>query len=301
MECAARKPGNVHPQASFDDLGYADFVRSAECIAPVLADAANRGVGRTILDAVIATQEAVGRNTNLGIILLLTPLAAVDESRSLTDGIAAVLDSLTHTDAEFCYEAIRRANPGGLGRAATADVAESPPGTLREMMQLAAERDAVAREYATGFEFVRKTGLPLLEEMCGGLGGDGEPRDVVPRDAPRGLCRTDTTRGLGERTTIRLHLEFLARSPDTLIARKCGWDTASEASRRAADVLNAGWPESDRGRRRFREFDDWLRGDGHRRNPGTTADLVAATLFAALRERLIPPVCDVGSKGRGKR
>ena len=31
-------------------------------------------------------------------------------------------------------------------------------------------------------------------------------------------------------------------------------------------------------------FDRWLRADGHRRNPGTTADLVAATLFAAQRD-----------------
>jgi len=32
----------------------------------------------------------------------------------------------------------------------------------------------------------------------------------------------------------------------------------------------------------------WLRADGNRRNPGTSADLVAATLFVALREELIP-------------
>ena len=31
------------------------------------------------------------------------------------------------------------------------------------------------------------------------------------------------------------------------------------------------------------EFDRWLRADGNRRNPGTTADLVAASLFAAFR------------------
>ena len=35
------------------------------------------------------------------------------------------------------------------------------------------------------------------------------------------------------------------------------------------------------------DFDAWLRADGHRRNPGTTADLVTASLFAALRDGMI--------------
>ena len=40
--------------------------------------------------------------------------------------------------------------------------------------------------------------------------------------------------------------------------------------------------------REFREFDAWLRADGHRRNPGTTADLIAASLFAAFRDGILP-------------
>jgi triphosphoribosyl-dephospho-CoA synthase len=50
-------------------------------------------------------------------------------------------------------------------------------------------------------------------------------------------------------------------------------------------VLQAGWPDTSVGRKTCQELDAWLRADGHRRNPGTTADLVAATLFAALRDR----------------
>ena len=59
----------------------------------------------------------------------------------------------------------------------------------------------------------------------------------------------------------------------------------------AAAVLAAGWPHTDAGRVAIAEFDHWLRADGHRRNPGTTADLVAACLFVALREGIItlPP------------
>ena len=35
------------------------------------------------------------------------------------------------------------------------------------------------------------------------------------------------------------------------------------------------------------EFDDWLRDPGRPLNPGTTADLVTAALYAALRDGTI--------------
>ena len=46
-----------------------------------------RGVGRTVLAGVQATQRACGRNTNLGTLLLLAPLAAVDPEVPLAAGI----------------------------------------------------------------------------------------------------------------------------------------------------------------------------------------------------------------------
>src|SRR4051812_31484600 len=76
-EATAPKPGNVHPGASFADLTFKDFQASAKVIGPVMQDAQFRGVGQTILDAVQATRNAVSTNTNLGMILLFAPLAAV--------------------------------------------------------------------------------------------------------------------------------------------------------------------------------------------------------------------------------
>ena len=67
----------MHPDASFVDLCYGDFVNAAGVASPVLAQSDKRGVGQTILDAVRATGETTGSNANLGIILLLAPLAAV--------------------------------------------------------------------------------------------------------------------------------------------------------------------------------------------------------------------------------
>ena len=74
----------------------------------------------------------------------------------------------------------------------------------------------------------------------------------------------------------------MARHPDSLIARKWGAEVGGEAHTRAPAVL-AGGIESSAGRDALAEFDRWLREPGRRRNPGTTADLVTACLFAALR------------------
>lgn len=267
MEVTAPKPGNVHPGARFEDVSFDDFVRSAEVIAPVLARAGQLGVGWVMLEAVRATQEAVGRNTNLGIILLLAPLAAVPAGRTLQTGIATVLGQLSVDDARHCYAAIRLAMPGGLGTAEQADVSAEPNMNLVAAMTLAADRDSVAKQYANGFADVLKWGLPRL----------GDCYDA---------CRW-------QESIVRLQLQLMARLPDTLIARKCGWDVARQSQHRAQRVLASGWPDQPVGRQLMAAFDCWLRADGHRRNPGTTADLVAAILFAGLREGVIDIPADL--------
>jgi triphosphoribosyl-dephospho-CoA synthase len=74
-----------------------------------------------------------------------------------------------------------------------------------------------------------------------------------------------------------------------LIERKCGRTVAQVAADRAGAVLEAGPPGSDEYLAALGELDFWLRADGNRRNPGTTADLVAAGLFALLRDGRLPP------------
>lgn len=265
LEATARKPGNVHPQASFNDLTYEDFVFSADAIAPILARAKVLGVGRAIFDAARATNERVGRNTNLGIILLLAPLAAAPDDVPLTDGIGAVLAGLTVDDAELAYRAIRVAHPGGMGHVEVQDISQRPTETLLEVMRLAADRDLIARQYAENFSIVLEFGLPYLAGA------------------------TDFDRQW-ETAIVGLQLELLARYSDSLVARKCGRETAEEVSRRADAVLKAGEPGNHEARIELDTFDRWLRADGNRRNPGTTADLITAALFAAFREGYLPLV-----------
>src|SRR4051794_27956120 len=76
LEATARKPGNVHPQASFDDLTYDDFIGSAALVAPIIGRTAELGVGAAVLAAIEATHARARRNSNLGIALLMAPLAA---------------------------------------------------------------------------------------------------------------------------------------------------------------------------------------------------------------------------------
>jgi triphosphoribosyl-dephospho-CoA synthase len=141
-------------------------------------------------------------------------------------------------------------------------VAGEPTVTLLEAMRLAADRDAVARQYANGYADVFDRGLPVLSAHL---------------DAGEVL----------ETAIIAAHLALMAEFPDTLIARKGGVAAAREAAGRARDVLDVGWPGSAAGRSALVDLDRWLRADGHARNPGATADLVAAVLFAALRDGLI--------------
>jgi len=255
---------NVHPAASFEDLCYEDFVAVAGRIAPFLAMVPRLGVGRAVFSTVDVTRRSSASNVNLGIVLLLTPLAAVPQEKTLPEGIWDVLNGLTERDAQLVYEAIKVARPGGMGEVSKEDVSGTPHGTLLDVMKLAEKRDQVAAQYATGFRTILQDGVPFLED-CGGFPD-----------------RWD-------QAVIHLHLTLMTRYPDSLIARKCGMVIAQNAAELAQGVLDAGWPDTERGQQQLKYFDKWLRSDANRRNPGTTADLVTACLFAAMRDGHIQP------------
>ncbi len=262
LEATARKPGNVHRFADFADLDYLDFLLSAAAIAEPIDRAESEGIGRAVLSAVEATRRVVATNSNLGMILLLAPMAAVPRDQHLADGLERVLAGATIDDARLVYAAIRQASPGGMGKVDEQDIAQEPTVTLREAMALAADRDLIARQYANGFRQVLDDGLPALRRRLDG----GQPLETA---------------------IIGAYLDLLANQPDTLIARKVGWGKAREASSFAREVLESGWPDGREGQDRFQALDQWLRSDGNRLNPGATADLTAAVLFAGLRDGTI--------------
>jgi triphosphoribosyl-dephospho-CoA synthase len=261
LEVSAPKPGNVSPGRHFHDTRYEDFLASAVAIGPALAGAGSRPLGVTIFEAADATARWTRSNTNLGIILLLAPLAraAHREGRALRDGLREVLADTTVADATEAYAAIRRARPGGLGAARSEDVASAPTVTLRDAMALAAERDSVAREYATDFAATFEIGAPALRAA-----------------RSSGLDWIDAT--------VEAYLRLLAALPDTHIARKLGPGAAETVSRRAREIERIGGVRTPEGRRELDAFDAELRGPTNTHNPGTTADLTCAALFVVILE-----------------
>ena len=185
LEVSAPKPGNVSPNLHFHDTRYEDFLASAVAIGPALAAAGSRPLGVTIRAAVEATTRWSRSNTNLGIVLLLAPLAraAARKGNDLRSKLARVLDETTVADAGRCLRGHPpRAGPAGWATTASEDVTTHPSVTLRRAMELAAERDAVAREYVTDFAMTFEVGVPALRvaradglplDRCGG-------RDVPP-------------------------------------------------------------------------------------------------------------------------
>lgn len=266
LEASAPKPGNVSPGQPFHDMRYGDFVASAMAIGPVLLHAGERPLGETILAAIEATRRVTPANTNLGIVLLLAPLARAamrTPAGSFRDAVQQELARTTIADAGQAYAAIRLAAPGGLGTVPEADVAGTPALTLADAMRLAASHDAIASEWATGFEVTFAVGAPAL------------------RQARRaGLGWTDAT--------TATFLALLAHQPDTLVMRKLGRGEATtiQHQARAITALQAGsraWREA------VARLDVSLRDGPNRRNPGATADLTAAAIFVVIIGRESPP------------
>jgi triphosphoribosyl-dephospho-CoA synthase len=259
-EVTAPKPGNVHRGADFEDVTYVDFVQSAVVVGPILARAAELGIGRTILKAVQATRETVATNTNLGTLLLLAPLAAVADGVAHCDGVGRVLRGLTFEDTRNVFVAIQISSAGGLGRVEDADVFSEPPAgmNLVDAMSLASDRDLVARQYCNEFADVHGVAAWIEQGVS-----QGWPLNTA---------------------IVHAHIRQLASECDSLILRKCDTQVAEQARSMAVHLLDLGSPGEEAYEHGLEDFDFWLRADGHRRNPGTTADLIAAALFVLLRE-----------------
>lgn len=258
----ATKPGNVHRGADFEDIGFSDFATSAVAIAPAVQAAydGRLGLGEAVLSAVRQSKTLVGTNAHLGTILLLVPLAQAFRDGDWESGKTRVLAGLSSDDCRLTYEAIRLAEPGGLGAVEQGDVHGPAPTDILEAMRWAAHRDAVARQYATGFADILG---PIRSSLQSALDAD-QPIDTA---------------------IVAASVEQMAREGDSLIARKCGAEINTRAQQYAGAVMAAGSVGSDAWWDAAGELDFWLRSDGHRRNPGTTADLVTAAVFVLLAEQ----------------
>jgi len=284
LDVDTSKPGNVSVDSEGHGMSAAQFLASADAAADALL-ARGAPVGQRLLDAVTRTRAAVGCNTNLGILLLVAPLAAALEQtarplsahawQAATERVLARLDI---NDARLAYRAIALANPGGLGDAPEQSVHDAPTVGLRDAMALAAARDSIARQYAEGFRDIFETGLGALREVCGEQA-------------------LNATREVTLAATLNLFLTFLSTWPDSHIVRKHGAAVAQSVTL-AARERHAQWRstlaqarlgatgpsletlEASAAFDPLRAWDAELKAAAI--NPGTSADLTVATLFVAL-------------------
>jgi triphosphoribosyl-dephospho-CoA synthase len=266
FEVLAEKPGNVTRTRDCSGLRLEQFLVSAAAIGPAFASASTASVGEMIRDGADHTKTLAGVNTNVGILLMLAPLAkaaALGEPNELGSSLRRVLADLTVEDSRLAFASIVKAAPHGMDTVEEGDIRDTEVTiTLREAMGLARDRDTLAAQYVTDFELVF-TGCAELERLL----DEGRPLSQA---------------------VVQTYLTILATVPDTDIARKTDMDTARSISDKAAEALKLGGVFSAEGRLAVERFDQMTRDENRLYNPGTTADLMAGSLFALLLSRETP-------------
>jgi len=266
LDIEVAKPGNVSLYSAGHGMVARQFIDSAHAAADALFEPGAR-VGTRILNAVARTRDAAGCNTNLGIVLLVAPLATAlerlpcaptpDAWRGALEHVLAALDV---DDAASAYRGIALANPGGLGEVERQSVHKAPSIGLRAAMALAAERDLIARQYANAYQDLFEIGVTGLQDAR------------ISRHA----------------LTLDVFLTFLARYPDSHIVRKHGAAVAHSVTRQAAALhrrlqhLGDTRVRADDVSGQASLIERWDRRLKARAiNPGTSADLTVAALFVA--------------------
>lgn len=281
------KPGNVHRTQNFPDMVFEDFLKSGIAIGETMKKAADRGLqysdepgkwhkiglGELILEAVVETDHWVANNTNLGIIMLLTPISVVagmfDEINAGSDvdldnfrsKIDAIMRSTTPHDAVNLYKAINIADAGGMGEKEDLDV--SSDDSVRKLLdedinmfrvlEMSSEWDKLAYELTHKLPVTFEIGFPVFSQV-----------------------KSDY--GINE-ATVETFLTILSQIPDTLISRKYGEEKALEVSSSAKSILDKGGILSQEGKILLDKFDRKLIRNGL--NPGTTADFTASSIMIA--------------------
>ena len=262
IELQAFKPGNVSIYADGHDMTVEDFRVSARVSAPAICNP-DFSLGEKIYYAVKATREAVGCNTNLGIILLCAPLLQAvyrwEQKLSLRQLLQRVLNETTIADADWVFKAITLAAPGGLGRADDQDVTGPATMTLTEAMKLASDRDRIALQYCSGYKDIFDFGILRYNSRL-------------------------KQWGLKKWAAAAVYVGLLSQYPDSHIVRKYGDRYSSVVAERMAS-LNEELEKSENPEQlhsMFQRVDQEFKSQGI--NPGTTADLTVATVLAVLLE-----------------
>ncbi|MCX8150676.1 MAG: triphosphoribosyl-dephospho-CoA synthase [Candidatus Bathyarchaeota archaeon] len=287
LEVSTNKPGNVNFNVGFADTRSEHFLASAVAAAPAFEDATKRGIqisskklplskagiGEIIKNCVTDIKAwQSGGNTLLGTVMLLVPIAVAAGMTNtkndflfnidkLRQNLKIAVEATTAQDAVNLYEAVNIANPSGLNTLTELDVnnPQSKQQLIKEdislfkVFQIGASYDDICYEWVNNYPVTFTQAYPYL-------------------------LQTLKTKGDLNRAIVHTFLKVLAEHPDTFIARKVGKQKAQEISQDAQIALEQGGLETLAGRKAINDLDQKLRSSGNRLNPGTTADIIAATL-----------------------
>lgn len=265
VELQAFKPGNVSVYSAAHDMTVDDFRLSAKVSAPPLCNP-DYSLGEKIFYAVKATREAVGCNTNLGIILLCAPLvqavAYCTSGVTLRQALHQVLENTTLADADWAFKAIALAAPAGLGEVAEQDVKASASVTLQQAMQLASSKDRIALQYLTDYKDIF---------------------DFTVLRYNHGLLKW----GNHSWAAVAVYADLLSHYPDSHIERKYGDQYTEMVASRMIQLSNelSNTDNPDLIVPLLHNIDQELK--SKRVNPGTTADMTVATVLTVFLENFI--------------
>lgn len=283
------KPGNVHRTADFQDTRFEHYLAGAVGIGPAVAKAASQGVklqegmikpsdvgiGKWILQAIRDVKQWNEPNTNLGMLILMIPLATAAgtlvnireiEIEELRRKFDLIVRATTPQDAMELYKAISIVSPGGMGKVDDVpDVTEEDTWneliekeiTLFKTMEISSKWDTISKEFVTALEISLKKGYPYFRRTY------------------------ESTEDINI-ATVHTFLFLLSSIPDTLIQRKLDSEAAKQVSQKAKEVFDLGGLLTKQGTDALNRFDRNLRNTENKYNPGTTADLITVILMTAL-------------------
>ncbi|MDO5851412.1 MAG: triphosphoribosyl-dephospho-CoA synthase [Methanobacteriaceae archaeon] len=278
------KPGNVHRTHDMDDMLYEDFLISSVSIKDKLelvSDNTKRfypnllnsiSLGSCILGAVEESHYWTNTNTNLGIVMLLVPLAASasviknkNEINKIPNILDVILKNSTVDDAIALVKAINLSEAGNMGNVEKFDVNNKDTIdqlienkiNMYDLLVMSQDYDKLSYQLVNKLPLIMDIGLPIYR-----LASEKYSYNI---------------------STIITYMSLLAYCPDTLISRKFGEDTSKKVSNKAKDIIKKFDLSSVEGMDALKSFDKYLIDNNY--NPGTTADFTAATLFLGLLEK----------------
>jgi triphosphoribosyl-dephospho-CoA synthase len=268
IELQAFKPGNVSAYAEGHGMSVSDFQISAKVSSEPLCNPAY-SLGEKIFYAVKATRDAVGCNTNLGIILLCAPLiqaaTLVNVNLTFRQALNLVLASTTVSDAGWVFKAITLAAPGGLGQSDKQDVHNPPSVTLEQAMLIASDKDLIAQQYSSDY------------------------KDIFDFAVFRYNARLSQWRDRSW-AAVFVYAELLSQYPDSHIERKHGNKYTEWVAVRMRQFLEEFDQATDPQQllQSLYCLDTEFKSIGI--NPGTTADMTVATILSVFIEDFLSSI-----------